>query len=353
MTTRVGDTTYGFYSTAGSLYSFNAGSLSQYCIWDAGGFDTLDCSGYSQNQVINLNAGTFSNVGGGTGNISIAVGATIESAVGGSGADSLIANAAGSMLDGGAGNDTLTCGAGLDIIVCRVGSGADTVIGFTAGADGDLIDLTAMPSIDDISDLVISQSGGGADTLIDFGNGDTLILQGVKSTDVSPANFAFVTGPGSGTGFVFIDDVTITEGDDGTSFATFTVTRSSSGTGAFTVNYTTVDGTATTADNDYVATSGTLAFAAGEFSKTISVEIDGDTKFEPDATFAVNCRMRPAAHSFLIGMAWAPSPTTILRPISWSPAPASRPISPWSKARPSIFPMWFRTSAMLLPSVIR
>src|SRR5258706_5132916 len=107
--------------------------MSQYCIWDAGGTDTLDCSGYSQNQLINLNGGTFSNVGGGTGNISIAIGATIESAVGGSGADSLIASAAGSTLDGGAGNDTLTCGAGIDTIVFRTGGGADTVIRVDTG----------------------------------------------------------------------------------------------------------------------------------------------------------------------------------------------------------------------------
>src|SRR5262249_60424151 len=92
-TTRTDNTTYGFNSTAGSIYSFSAGSTPEYCIWDAGGTDTLDCSGFSQNQLINLNAGTLSNVGGGTGNISIAIGAAIESAIGGSGADSLIASA--------------------------------------------------------------------------------------------------------------------------------------------------------------------------------------------------------------------------------------------------------------------
>ena len=36
--------------------------------------------------------GSFSNIGGRTGNVSIALGATIESAVGGSGNDTLIAN---------------------------------------------------------------------------------------------------------------------------------------------------------------------------------------------------------------------------------------------------------------------
>ena len=59
-------------------------------------------------------------------------------------------------------------------------------------------------------------------------------------------------------GSVSINDVTITEGNNGTQVATFTVTRSG-GTAAFDVNYATADGTATTADGDYVATSGTPA----------------------------------------------------------------------------------------------
>ena len=58
-----------------------------FAVWDAGGTDTFDFSGYSQNQIINLCAGQFSDVGGLTKNVAIAQGVTIEHAKGGSGDD--------------------------------------------------------------------------------------------------------------------------------------------------------------------------------------------------------------------------------------------------------------------------
>src|ERR1700716_144332 len=86
-------------------------------------------------------------------------------------------------------------------------------------------------------------------------------------------------------GNISIGDVSITEGDTGTKMAAFTVTRT--GTAAFTVGYATADGTAT-AGSDYLAASGTLSFAAGQASQTISVPINGDTVVEPDETLFVN-----------------------------------------------------------------
>lgn len=91
-----------------------------------------------------------------------------------------------------------------------------------------------------------------------------------------------------------IADVTITEGDAGTKIATFTVTRSNN-TGAFTVDFTTADQTAT-AGSDYTANSGTLAFAAnGALTQTVSVIINGDHAIESDETFAVNLNNLVAA----------------------------------------------------------
>jgi hypothetical protein len=46
-----------------------------------------------------------------------------------------------------------------------------------------------------------------------------------------------------------------------------------------------VNGTATTGDNDYVARSGTLTFAPGETTKTITIDVKGDSKREADETF--------------------------------------------------------------------
>ena len=89
-------------------------------------------------------------------------------------------------------------------------------------------------------------------------------------------------------GNISISDVTIAEGNAGTSIATFTVTRTG-GTAAFDVNYATADGTATTVNSDYSALPvTTLNFAAGDLTKTISVTINGDTAIEPNETFFVN-----------------------------------------------------------------
>ncbi|MBK7871854.1 MAG: hypothetical protein IPJ74_14825 [Saprospiraceae bacterium] len=84
-----------------------------------------------------------------------------------------------------------------------------------------------------------------------------------------------------------INDVTLSEGNAGTTNFTFTVTRTSTAT-AESIQYATADNTATTGDNDYVSTNGTLNFAIGDDSETISVTINGDLKVEPNETFFVN-----------------------------------------------------------------
>ncbi|MBD3837649.1 M57 family metalloprotease, partial [Brevundimonas sp.] len=95
MSTRTGDTTYGFNSNTGRdfLTATSANSALIFAVWDAGGYDTLDFSGYSQNQVIDLRQGHFSNVGGLRGNVAIAQGAVVERAIGGSGNDTMYAQA--------------------------------------------------------------------------------------------------------------------------------------------------------------------------------------------------------------------------------------------------------------------
>jgi hypothetical protein len=83
-----------------------------------------------------------------------------------------------------------------------------------------------------------------------------------------------------------INDVSVSEGNAGTTTAAFTVTLSAAAAGVVTVNYATADVTAT-AGSDYVAASGTLTFAAGETTKTVNVTINGDTVVEPNETFGV------------------------------------------------------------------
>ena len=85
-----------------------------------------------------------------------------------------------------------------------------------------------------------------------------------------------------------INDVSVTEGNAGTANAVFTVSLSNTTDQTVTVNYATANGTATTANSDYVAASGTLTIPAKTASGTITVVVNGDTKFESNETFVVN-----------------------------------------------------------------
>jgi chitinase len=83
-----------------------------------------------------------------------------------------------------------------------------------------------------------------------------------------------------------IDDVTIVEGDAGTSSATFTVSLSAFTFKTVTVDYATVDGTAAAPD-DYAATNDTLTFAPGETTQQVTVDVVGDSDSEVDEAFTV------------------------------------------------------------------
>ncbi|MGI8982308.1 MAG: Calx-beta domain-containing protein [Pirellulaceae bacterium] len=111
---------------------------------------------------------------------------------------------------------------------------------------------------------------------------------------ISSTNATVADGQGIGTivdndaaPVITITDVTVAEGNAGTTSAVFTVTLSNPSSQPITVAYTTVDGTATAADDDYETTAGTLTFAPGQTSQTIAVPINGDTKFELNESFTV------------------------------------------------------------------
>ena len=107
----------------------------------------------------------------------------------------------------------------------------------------------------------------------------------------SPTNATIADGQGVGTIVddeprISISDVTKAEGKKGkTTLFTFTVTLSAAYDQAVTMSFRTVNGTATTSDNDYVAKTGTLTFAPGETTKTITIEVKGDSKREADEYF--------------------------------------------------------------------
>jgi VCBS repeat-containing protein len=99
---------------------------------------------------------------------------------------------------------------------------------------------------------------------------------------------ATVTIVDNDTTAVSISDVSHAEGQSGTTAFDFTVTLSNPSTVPVTVDYATADGTATLADNDFLAAAGTLTFAPGELTKTVTVTVPADHTPEADETFAVN-----------------------------------------------------------------
>ncbi|NUQ62290.1 MAG: hypothetical protein HUU20_07365, partial [Pirellulales bacterium] len=112
-----------------------------------------------------------------------------------------------------------------------------------------------------------------------------------------PAGFAAVQNVATQSLPVLsIADVTMAEGNSGTKTFTFTVSMSGSNPSGASVDYQTINWSATTADNDYVAASGALTWSPGDTSpKTIDVTVNGDTTSEPDETFYVVLDMADGA----------------------------------------------------------
>ncbi len=222
-TSRVGNTVYGFNSTAGrDAYDFSINTRPIVTIWDAGGKDTLDFSGWDTPSIIDLNEGAFSSGGGViefpsleevnanraalgfaprtqeqydyyvdlrdelglenglfTDNVSIAYGAVIENAVGGGGDDLIIANSAANRLDGGAGFDTVsyeTATEGVNVLLSTgrgaAGAAADRLVSIE-GLIGSAFDdrLTGDAGAN------VFEGGAGNDRFTGGGGADTFVFK--------------------------------------------------------------------------------------------------------------------------------------------------------------------------------
>lgn len=214
-TTNSGNTTYGYNSNAGGLIDKVAdygGSVS-FTIYDNGGVDTIDMSGSSANQKINLLDASISDVMGGVGNMMIAKGTMIENAKGGSGNDvvkgndldnDLYGNGGRDALVGGKGNDRLFGGSGDDLLrgdagndeldggsgndILRGGAGTDKL---TGGAGNDQFIFRKDKDF---------KANSTENYIMDFQDGDDLIkINGYKASDV------IINSAGSGKYDVTID----------------------------------------------------------------------------------------------------------------------------------------------------
>jgi serralysin len=203
-------TTYGFNNDSGRAeYTANLGVISAYTVFDSGGIDTLNYSGFDANQRIDLTQENFSDVGGGIGNVTIAFGTIIENAIGGSGNDNLLGNSANNTLTGGGGDDVINGMDGNDTLIGGFGNdslnganGTDTVsyaaafagvtvnlatqsAQSTAGGDAAAIGIDTLFAIENIlgSNFADVLTGDGFDNQVDGAGGDDVISGGNRHFD--------------------------------------------------------------------------------------------------------------------------------------------------------------------------
>jgi serralysin len=232
MTTRTGDTVYGFNSTADRSWfsASGTGPAPIFAVWDAGGIDTLDFSGYDTRQLIDLRQGAFSNMGSLIGNVSIALGAVIENAIGGAGDDIINGNSADNRITSGAGHNDVEGGLGTDTLVLAGPRSAYTITsdgrrGFIAGPEGTtrienveflaFSDMTiAAPPItgglDVAGDMTDDRMDGTdfGDTL--FGGGGDDLIHGLGGVDqLTGGRGDDLIDGGTGNDLIYID-----QGDD-------------------------------------------------------------------------------------------------------------------------------------------
>lgn len=228
-----GDTIYGFDTNIplSSSYFLNKMytdllAATYYCIADGAGEDTLNFSGFSNDQLIDLRpsiasntSATTMNIAGKIGNVSLAVGTIIENAIGGSGHDVIYGNAYNNDITSGNGNDeiyalggtnTINAGEGDDTIyLCNDYSGSSISFSFSGDAtydtiDGgsgmDTFDLSACDGYDTLNSWrdLVTLEGSGSDFSLELLNSNFTFsitnvekIQGFHSGTVSSDEFVY------------------------------------------------------------------------------------------------------------------------------------------------------------------
>ncbi|HPH97579.1 MAG TPA: Calx-beta domain-containing protein [Anaerolineaceae bacterium] len=168
--------------------------------------------------------------------------------------------------------------------------------GLPVEVDFSLASQTALPNQDysDVQGHLIFNPGVTSQTMTVSLIDDSL-QEGSETFRVILSNPVNATlGTASSTGTIIDNDVPAfsisnamrAEGTSGTAVMYFTVQLSLPSTQSLTVKYITSPGTASSG-SDYIHTSGTLTFAAGETRQLIAVTLNGDTIWEATETFTV------------------------------------------------------------------
>ncbi|HEY9690816.1 MAG TPA: Calx-beta domain-containing protein, partial [Oculatellaceae cyanobacterium] len=253
-----------------------------------------------------------------------------DTLIGGAGNDSITGGAGNDILIGGASNDSITGGAGNDILIgvntsstpgrgeidyLAGGIGADsfvlgdsTWIGYDNGnttnngnadyaeiagfnsSEGDVIQLQGTSS-----NYLLAISGANTQILIDKPGTEPDELIGIvknqTSLNLSGSYFNYVSTTTLPNITFALSPTSVTE--DGATNLVYTFTRTGSTTSALTVNYG-VSGTATfntdytqTGAASFTDTAGSITFAAGASTKTLTIDPTADTTIESNETLAL------------------------------------------------------------------
>ena len=213
------------WQTGDNVYKWDANQSIFETIWDAGGNDTIDGSNQLAPVTINLNEGSYSQIGKAftdlnsntaiNDGLGIAFGAKIENAIGSAFADVLIGNDLDNVLDGKAGADTMSGGAGNDTyvvdnigdVVIELGTSlteVDTVIAalsYTLGTNLENLTLWGNDNLNGTGNALnntitgntgnnILDGGLGADTLIGGTGNDTYIVDNANDVVVETSTLA-------------------------------------------------------------------------------------------------------------------------------------------------------------------
>ncbi|WP_279381890.1 MULTISPECIES: M10 family metallopeptidase, partial [unclassified Pseudomonas] len=224
------------WQTGDNVYKWDANQSVFETIWDAGGNDTIDGSNQLASVNINLNEGSYSQIGKAFTDLNsntlvhdglaIAFGAKIENAIGSAFDDVLTGNALNNVLTGGAGSDTLDGGAGNDTLIGGTGndtyivdSQSDTVTEL-AGEGHDVIrssvSYTLSANVEDgtlLGTANLNFAGNALDNVL-TGNAGNNILAGYAGNDIldgGAGNDTLIGGTGDDTYYVDSQSDTVTE----------------------------------------------------------------------------------------------------------------------------------------------
>ena len=196
-----------------------------------------------------------------------------------------------------------------------------------AGDGADSVSVNSLSGVTDLESINVAGSGGADDISVtptagvttsvdggDPGSGvgdvftynatgtvtvtDTMNRGGSVTDGSTPVDFTDIENVQTAdTRTLTISDEQTVEGDSGTTPLTFAITISNPQPQDVTFDVNTTDGTATVADNDYVALSGQMAtIAAGQTATTVTVDVNGDLINESEESFTVNVtNVNPAA----------------------------------------------------------